>query len=241
MLTISTIPEALAELDKQTGRTWTESELFDVATTHGIELHAAVPSTARVRVRAFAGDGELIEDTEVQAGEFFLLAQLISSQVPPLLIRGESLVSAVESCAPFHMTLADVYNPGRNVSETCNFTEPLRITRDDVRIKSESLEKILALLGTEHTESSAAVKVEAVPNKSPNGDDWKVQARVIADECFDRDTANNCRDSLSGYSKRVMELMQKREIKGPRGIIDNANTVMREALQGGKWWANKSK
>ncbi|PQV52928.1 hypothetical protein [Paraburkholderia sp. BL21I4N1] len=73
------------------------------------------------------------------------------------------------------------------------------------------------------------------------GDVWQTMARRIADECFDRDTANDCRDSLKGYAARVMEEMQKRRIHGPRGRIDNANTIQREALQGDKWWAQKSK
>ncbi|WP_233343573.1 hypothetical protein [Burkholderia cepacia] len=74
-----------------------------------------------------------------------------------------------------------------------------------------------------------------------NGEGWKARAREIADECFDRDTTNSCRDSLAGYSKRVMEEMQKRKINGPRGRIDNPNTIQREALQGKKWWAGKAK
>ena len=77
-----------------------------------------------------------------------------------------------------------------------------------------------------------------------------MKARAIADELFGHDTKGKCRDSLlkkkngrivGGYSFRVMELMQERGIKGVRGIIDNPATIMREALQGDKWWANKSK
>lgn len=79
------------------------------------------------------------------------------------------------------------------------------------------------------------------PVKIPEGDHWTVLARVVADECFDKDTRNGCRDSLKGYARRVMELMQQRDIKSPRGIIDNHLTVMRDALQGDKWWAKKSK
>jgi hypothetical protein len=63
--------------------------------------------------------------------------------------------------------------------------------------------------------------------------DWKEQARTIADELFDSDTNQGCRDSLDNYSKRVMERLH--------GIITNKNTVKREALQGGKWWATKAK
>lgn len=71
--------------------------------------------------------------------------------------------------------------------------------------------------------------------------DWREMARVIADELFSKDTANRCRDSLAGYSRRVMEEMQAREIHGPRGRIDNPNTIQREALQANKWWAGKTK
>lgn len=71
--------------------------------------------------------------------------------------------------------------------------------------------------------------------------DWRPKARDIADECFDRDTANNCRDSLASYSHRVMDEMQKRNIHGPQGPIVNPKTIQREALQGAKWWQNKPK
>lgn len=84
-------------------------------------------------------------------------------------------------------------------------------------------------------------KGKAAQGTNQNGDDWRVQARAIADECFDRDTANGCRDKLDNYSKRVMVLMQERGIKGPRGIFDRSGTIKREALQSKHWWANKSK
>ena len=71
--------------------------------------------------------------------------------------------------------------------------------------------------------------------------DWRVSAREIADELFDYDTTMKTRDSLKNYSLRTMNEMQKRRIKGPRGIIDNPATIMRDALQGDKWWANKKK
>ena len=85
-------------------------------------------------------------------------------------------------------------------------------------------------------EQTLALAVEAIPTSASDVHDWKSQARVIADECFDADTRLNCRNSLEGYSKRVMEEMQKRGVSGPRGIIDNPKTVMRDALQGNKWW-----
>jgi hypothetical protein len=71
--------------------------------------------------------------------------------------------------------------------------------------------------------------------------DWKQSARQLADKCFDQDTANNCRDSLAGYSLRVMGEMQKQKIHGPRGLIDNPRTIQRDALQGQLWWQGKKK
>ena len=89
------------------------------------------------------------------------------------------------------------------------------------------------------------------PNALDNSDDWRERARQIADELFDYDTAHNTRDGLvrkngrgeyaGGYAYRVMEAMQQRNIHGPRGRIDNAGTVAREALQGDKWWGKKNK
>ena len=51
MLTISTIPEALTELEKHTGRAWMASELLDVATTYNLKLHAAAPITAQTTIQ----------------------------------------------------------------------------------------------------------------------------------------------------------------------------------------------
>ncbi|SAK43481.1 hypothetical protein AWB81_00243 [Caballeronia arationis] len=89
--------------------------------------------------------------------------------------------------------------------------------------------------------NSEAIASAADPSWPEDDSDWRVQARRIADEFFDRDTANDVRDSLKGYSHRVMQEMQKRRIHGPRGRISSAGTVQREALQGTHWWAKKEK
>ena len=93
-------------------------------------------------------------------------------------------------------------------------------------------------IGKQTKHQAEVVSGESNPNP---GKDWKVHAREIADECFERDTKNNCRDSLANYSNRVKEEMQRRDIKGPRGLITNPSTVQREALQGDLWWAKKPK
>lgn len=72
-------------------------------------------------------------------------------------------------------------------------------------------------------------------------DDWQTIARKIADRFFDNDTNMNCRRTLAGYAGAVMGEMQRLEIHGPRGRIDNAKTIQRDALQGKLWWQNKKK
>lgn len=105
------------------------------------------------------------------------------------------------------------------------------------------LEGLRDMAGEASPESKLALTavVGDVPTSASTVHDWQSQARVIADELFDIDTQQGCRRTLENYSSRVMEEMQKRGISGPRGIIDNANTVMRDALQGKKWWATKQK
>lgn len=126
---------------------------------------------------------------------------------------------------------------------------------DDINEWLDKNEKRIGCIFPNPDTSATITKIKDASHKSSIGKDWKEQARMIADECFDADTNNNCRDSLvtrkkksngtyeivGGYAYRVMEIMQERKIHGPRGRIGNANTVMREALQGKKWWANKPK
>lgn len=85
--------------------------------------------------------------------------------------------------------------------------------------------------------TQAEIKTEKV-KASP---DWKDEARRLADDFFDKDTKINCRRTLQAYADLVMDEMQKLEIHAPRGRIDNAGTIKREALQGKKWWGFKVK
>ena len=101
-------------------------------------------------------------------------------------------------------------------------------------------EIVLAFVNAGKT-SNAGRDCRTSPATDAESQDWRVHARKFADEFFDIDTKNDCRDSLRGYSRRVMEKMQKEMIHGPRGRIDNPNTIQREALQADEWWAGKSK
>ena len=130
-------------------------------------------------------------------------------------------------------------------SDQLSFYDPLthlKIGCNDVSDPLVELEELQELLNklepiAPQKDKSAARSASSVPNYQH----WTDIAREIADECFDNDTKNECRDSLKGYSKRVMDIMQKRHIKGSRGIFDEPGTIQREALQAEKWWANKQK
>ncbi len=63
--------------------------------------------------------------------------------------------------------------------------------------------------------------------------EWQEQARAIADE-VDKADSPNAYDSVSHIAERVASAMREKGIKGPRGPLSPA-TILREALQGGKW------
>mgnify|MGYP003385663085 CR=1 FL=1 len=145
MLTISTIPEALAELDKRTGRAWTDSELFDVATRYGIELHAAPPTGAKTTIEKHIDGVGLVETIPrlprdfdyllapyVNTNHAARLAVLFPAQVEQLWLSGEVFTRH----SHLHNEVED---------ETIVFFEPVRVTREQVRIKAATLQKILGV------------------------------------------------------------------------------------------------
>ena len=134
MLSISTIPEALAELEKQTGRTWTDSELFDVAIRCNIKLHASPPITAQLIIRKFVTvDGKLRVEEKLRGGGVSL-ALLFPWQVGQLWISGETLTSS-----------PDDENLPEPEEEYILLQEPVKVMRETVRIKGDTLRRILKI------------------------------------------------------------------------------------------------
>lgn len=244
MLTISTIPEALAELEKHTGRAWTDSELFDVATSRGVELHAAPPITAQTTIQKFV-IGEGLKEKFRSSPGHASLAVLFPWQVQQLWISGETATSHPNECkveGEYHL-----------------FTEPVRVTREQVRIKAHSMRKILdawnnAQAGVwiadttqpggmrpQHGPSwmfptvTPAAKVKAGAGATP-GDDWIEQARAIADkfalERYQRGereiTARNISDAVA------IELAKDSATHGIRGER-SAGSIRNSALKGWKF------
>lgn len=131
MLTISTIPEALATLEKLTGRAWTDSELFDVATANGLSLHAAPPIAANTTVKKWVEAEGLRDVCNLGAGHS-ALAVLFPWQVGQLWISGETKTSHPSD----HDSIEGQYHW---------FTEPVKVTREQVRIKGDTLQRIVNL------------------------------------------------------------------------------------------------
>lgn len=133
MLSISTLPEALVVLEKHTGRAWTNSELFDIATTHNIKLNAAAPITAQTTIQRFVIGKGLVEIFRSPPGHS-LLAVLFPWQVGQLWISGETTTRH-----PKEQGIEGDYYW---------FIEPIQVTREHVRIGAGTLTKILTIWET---------------------------------------------------------------------------------------------
>lgn len=68
--------------------------------------------------------------------------------------------------------------------------------------------------------------------------DWKEYARVIADELHQKDTKAGAYSSQADIAERVAIVMRDKKQFGPRGPL-SGSTILREALQGGKWKRNQ--
>lgn len=129
MLSISTITEALSFLTTETGRPWTESELFDAASTLHVELHASVPESMETVVMGLEPGKGLVEKHRFGRGHS-LLAILFPVHVARLLIAGET-------------TTVHPHDYNKNADTYKFLSEPLRVTRAEVRVRAESLSAIL--------------------------------------------------------------------------------------------------
>jgi len=172
MLTISTITEALAELSKQTGRTWTESELFDVATHRGLELHAAPPIGAKTTIEKYVDGVGVVQTIPKMPADFdYLIAPFVNtnhpsrlavvfpSEVEQLWLRGEVFVRHSHR-----------YNEVED--ENIVFFGPVRVTRELVRIKASTLEKIVQIWNDAQAGRWIADAKQAGAMKRQKGPDW---------------------------------------------------------------------
>lgn len=116
-------------------------------------------------------------------------------------------------------------------------TPGLRIALAELRFKREDVTQLAAALRAPAPVAPTLMREcdeQQNSNAAPPNDDWREQARAIANELDAADRKAGAHDSLKGVAERVAEHMRKRGIIGPRGPV-SGSTVLREALQGGKW------
>lgn len=137
MLSIFSIGEALDYLSQETRRSWSESEFFDFVTSRNISLHAVAPRTATTTVQRFEPGKGLIEIARLSPGRS-LLAVVFAWQLAEIWMRGETYTS--------HPSDHDLIE-----GEYKFFVEPVRVIREDIRIRSESMARVLELFAARWT------------------------------------------------------------------------------------------
>ncbi len=228
MLTISTIPEALAELAEQTGRAWTDSELFDMAANHGIELHAAPPITAQTTIQKFVIGEGLVEKFRSGPGHS-RLAVLFPWQVGQLWLSGETMARHTEK----HDEIEGEYQW---------FTEPVRVTREQVRIKAATLENILSIWRKEQPAPATDIATPApvvaasdVPAPLPAVPNWKMKVQTEATDLVLRLRKSGANPTKHSILDTMAQWCRDNDIKTPTKINPSAN-YLRTHVLGGKHW-----
>ena len=255
MLTISSIPEALAELEIRTGRAWTDSEIFDLATNCDIELHAAPPITARITIQKFIVGEGLVEKFRSPPGHA-LLAVLFPWQVAQLWMSGETKTSHPSK----HDEMEDEYQW---------FTEPVRITREQVRIKAATLQKMFAVwsqaqagrwiedttkpgdmryqncpewmfpaeefVPVQTAATTEPVVTEGVSGGEVTAPNWRMQIQAEAYELWIRFRAKGCNPSVYSICDDMAVWCIRKNIKGGKGKNPRAGTIRNTVLGAGHW------
>ena len=130
-----------------------------------------------------------------------------------------------------------------NVFTTLNNGGTLRLGQ--IVVEADALVSLAQDFDCEDGDAPAkAAPTEATELRQEGGhqestrDDWTVQARAIADELDASDAKASSYDSVTHIAERVAVSLRERGIEGPRGPVSGA-TVLRQALQGGRWKRKK--
>jgi hypothetical protein len=249
MLSISTLAESLAELNKRTGREWTESELFDLVTKNGIRLNAAPPITAETTTREFViGDG-LVEVGRKPPGHY-TLAVLFPFQVAQLWASGETTTS--------HPKDKNYNSEGPYTF----YTEPVRVTPEQVRIRAETLKMILKIwddaqagrgkwyvgpewmfLPTEADTAPQAAPAQqadtepapgvAVPASEPP--QWKMRIQIEAAAHMKTLRGSGASPTVNSIVKWMAKWCREQDVKTDSGNYPSARYLQTHVLGGAHW------
>lgn len=128
------LPEALAWLEQQTARPWTDSELFQVCTSHRVPLHAAPPLDAQCVVLEPDQDSQ----TGVRVADRLGWRHAI---LHPIHIGQLWHVGETEPAPAWESV--DKAHRMAGVMRWAVFDPPVRVTRNNLVIMAESLERVV--------------------------------------------------------------------------------------------------
>ena len=230
MLTQFKLSEALAWLTEQTGRQWTDSELFQMCVHHGVPLHAAPPLDARVSVvRLYPSDGPEAHPVVQRLG--WQMAVLYPFNVWQLWQVGEA--------EPHPASLRGRLSPLED-GEIAVYDPPVRLTREHLAIERKTLARIVEAWRKDEAwrrrdEAKAQATAEPAPcvlPKPSRDEAWKQHARAAANSIIDREKARDLYPSQIRIADEVAADLRKRGVFGPDGKPLSGATIKRHALKG---------
>jgi hypothetical protein len=129
-------------------------------------------------------------------------------------------------------------NP-KDYNDTLPYKVPANIRQFYEQVSANDVNAWLAAnpkFGDYHLGDAKPMKRVSKPRAGPSSDAaWMNEARRIADELQEIDVSTGSHTSIRDMAKRVAEKMGRKKFFGPRGAKLSEGTILREALQGGRW------
>lgn len=241
---INTLVEAVEWLKSETNEEWSEKKIITCGVSREIVLLASVPNwlaPGRGELEMLDRDGNL--SYLVSDG----LIKVDSSTLTTLLKHGRATLCMVPVEG-----IGDLLGVDRVIDIPC-----LRVLRNDLELFAARRRAITATIGGGGGDLPKIADVKTVPappcgippkeictrgdsDTAVGGDDWQTKCRKIADELHAKDIAADAWSSVSDIADRVARIAVERKIRGPQGQL-TAGNILREALQGKKWNAERIK
>lgn len=222
-LTYSTLAESVSWLCDVTGKPWTENELLDCAACNGLTLGAVPPIDAKVNVCELdlrPGDSDPFRVKHTVAWRMGLLYPF---QVGQIMLTGETETAHAA--------------PGmenRDPPLYFFFSEPVRVTRENVRVPRSVIQELAAKLRSHGT--AAPTEAATLRSSAPAKPERETQAdriRKVLTDCESRAAAANLafeRERMPGQKADFLELLhaldsEMRSIKK----IDSLDRYLKDA------------
>lgn len=223
------LAEALAWLRQQTGRAWTDSELFDFCVSREVPVHAAPPLEARCSVVEL--DPKNPSGVRVVMHLSWRKAILYPFNVGQLWQVGETEPTPVWH--PMH--------PG-DERRWAVFDPPVRVRREHLAIALSTLNRIVKEWCTpaqwRHGDGTPVdTATEAAPaTKQTDLPDWKMRVQAEAAQEWRRLRAMGCNPTVASIAPIMARWCISNNVLTKTGI-NPRERYLREHVLGGKHWS----